>query len=324
LSALLGLLWDDSFAGRTAVRSERARFALVEVEATLGQSTFSTRRSGRGDRATVGWGMKSVLGGLQVLVAVAALCLVGESGSALAGSPPATFTDPSNDSGPAPDITSVTVSSPDSEQIVVTVAIANQPALATGAAVYVDLDTDQNPSTGSPSHGGADYVLHIYAQGVATFKVNRSDVGDPTGFNFYAIAQPNTSSSPNAFDLAPDYGTWSYQIAGAKVTLRVAAAVASKPRAGTSWTAKIRVLRSDTGKDLGSEGKVACAASVRGLGLKVVFAGTTTVTQSGLSRSFAVCKWRLPKTSHGKLATGRVTASYSGGATSHTFRAKVS
>jgi hypothetical protein len=294
--------------------------------------------------------MKPVLSGGRVLLAVAFLCLVGASSGALAASPPVTFADALGDSGLAPDITSVTVSSPDSEQIVVTVAIANQPALASGAAVYLDLDTDLNVSTGNPGHSGADYVLSIvgnadfgavrwngksyvgvimpslsvaYAQGVATFTVNRSDVGDPTGFNFYVITQPDTSSNPSVFDLAPEQGTWSYQIAGATLTLRIASAVASKPRSGASWTAKIRVVRSDTDKDLGSEGTVACAARVRRLTLKAAFVGTDTVTQNGLSRTFAVCKWRLPKTSRGKLATGKVTATYSSASTSHTFRAKV-
>jgi hypothetical protein len=268
----------------------------------------------------------------------------------LAASPPDTFTDRSDDSGAAPDISSVTISSPASEQIVVAVAIANQPTLAPGAAVYLDLDTDRNFSTGVRSHFGADYILHIfgdgrigalkwdgkglvdvtmpslsvvYAQGVATFKVNRSDLGDPIGFYFYVIAQTDHSSNPTAFDLAPDRGIWSYDIAGATVALKVADAVASKPRAGKSWTAKIRVVRSDTGEDLGSEGTVACAARVRRRVLRATFAGTTTLTQSGSSTSFAVCKWLLPETAHGKLVTGTVTASYSGGTATHTFRAKV-
>src|SRR5262245_49536764 len=120
---------------------------------------------GRGDRATVGGGMKSVLSRVQVLVGLAAVCLVAASAGALAASPPVTFLDGSGDSGAAPDIYSVTVSSPDSEQIVMTVAIANQPTLAFGAAVYIDLDTDRNPSTGLQSHAGAEYVLHIFGDG---------------------------------------------------------------------------------------------------------------------------------------------------------------
>jgi hypothetical protein len=295
--------------------------------------------------------MKPIVTGGGILLAVVVLGLAGESPRSMAASPPAKFTDPAGDSGGlVPDVTSVTVLSPDSKQIVVAVAIGNQPVLATGSAVYLDLDTDGNSATGNSGHLGADYVLSIYdnshfravkwngknyvdvrmpslsvtyARGIATFRVDRSDLGDPTGFNFYVITQPNTQSDTSEFDLAPNRRTWSYQIAGATLALRTASAVASKPRAGAFWTARIKVVRSDTGKDLGPKGTVACAGTAGQTTVKSAFAGFETLTQNGSSRSFAVCKWRLPTTSSGKPATGKITVKYGSASTSRTFRAKV-
>jgi hypothetical protein len=168
------------------------------------------------------------------------LALTQISAATAAPPPPAAtlFSDPSGDSGAAPDITSVAVSNTQAGQITFQATIANESTLSPGAVIFLSIDSDQNPATGSPTNAGADYYLIIglapgvtaarwdgstwvyaplpsatvsYANGVATFSVNRSDLGNPTGFNFYLDAQADTSNT-SAADFAPDSGVWNYQL----------------------------------------------------------------------------------------------------------------
>jgi hypothetical protein len=154
---------------------------------------------------------------------------------------PTVFSDPAGDSGSAPDVTSVAVANTAAGQITFQVTIANEPTLAPGAAIFVDIDTDQNPATGSLDHLGAEYVLSIvggpgggvgavrwngsswvltpltslsasFENGVATIAVDKSELGVATGFNFYLSGQVDTSASSTAYDLAPDTGVWNYQL----------------------------------------------------------------------------------------------------------------
>jgi hypothetical protein len=155
-----------------------------------------------------------------------------------AATAPAMFSDPSGDSGAAPDITSVAVSNTQAGQITFQVTIANEATLSPGAVIFVNIDSDQNPATGAPGYLGADDYLIIglasgaaaarwdgstwvqaplpsltasYANGVATFSLNKFDIGNPTGFNFYVDAQADTSNT-SAADFAPDSGIWNYQL----------------------------------------------------------------------------------------------------------------
>ena len=65
-----------------------------------------------------------------------------------------TFTDPTGDSGNAPDVTTVTASNDDNGQITFAISLANRTALSDSDLAIVQLDTDGNLSDG---FGGADY-----------------------------------------------------------------------------------------------------------------------------------------------------------------------
>jgi hypothetical protein len=149
-------------------------------------------------------------------------------------SPSQTYTDPTGDSQSAPDVTTVTVSNDAAGNTTFRVTIANRPALAPDDAVLIWLDSDRNPSTGSY---GTDYVVAIaasgsellkwdgtdfvryqhgpfsgsFSAGVATFIVNRVDIGNPASFDFWAGGSNGTGAT-FVFDSAPDQGLWTYTI----------------------------------------------------------------------------------------------------------------
>src|SRR5437879_6395717 len=120
-----------------------------------------------------------------------------------------TYSDPTGDAvNDAPDISSIVVANDDAGVITVAVSLANRSDVKDNDGVFVVMDTDQNASTGS---GGFDYIylgikdrnalfgwggssfgqanapsLHgTNGNGQVTFSINRADLGNTTGFNFY-------------------------------------------------------------------------------------------------------------------------------------------
>ena len=82
-----------------------------------------------------------------------------------------TFTDPTGDSGGAPDITNVVVDNDATGTITMTVTTANQADLATDARVDIIFDTDRNPATGSPSGGDYRVLMSLKAPGLHAGKL---------------------------------------------------------------------------------------------------------------------------------------------------------
>jgi hypothetical protein len=145
-----------------------------------------------------------------------------------------TYTDPTGDSGNAPDVTNVTVSNDDNGQIKFAITLANRTALSSSDGLLINMDTNGNFSDGL---GGADYGVVVassggallslaggnptpvtptqpfatsFATGVVTASVNKADIGNPTQLTFYIAA---TGDSGATFgDFAPDTGGWTYQV----------------------------------------------------------------------------------------------------------------
>src|SRR2546425_970811 len=124
-----------------------------------------------------------------------------------------TFADSTQEDPNAPDITTVVVSNDDSGLITFQINVGNRPQLTQDMEVDIVLDTDQNPSTGDPQLLGADYYIVLIPGHVGMFmwdatsntyinapfqtslissypitgpmiKLNSSDIGNSTGFNF--------------------------------------------------------------------------------------------------------------------------------------------
>jgi len=297
-------------------------------------------------------------GGLKFRILVAGIiaataCLVA-AGASIADT---TNADPTGDAkGGAPDITQVITSNDAAGTI--TFQITTVAPLIDTSDIGVALDTDSNPGTGA---GGAEYFLIAFTNGfaiakwngttftvatapslsmtrsgnVVTFKINRSDIGNPDRFGFSAFTE-NYDAADNFLggDDAPDGGLYQYaltftQCANGKdddgdgkidgndlgcssptdnlesddpVTLKASKAVTvpAKPKAGKVVVVGAAVLRMETGAGIPS-GTVKCAARV----------GTKALPGSGkVGSGVAACKFTLPKTSKGKTVRGTITVTF--------------
>lgn len=256
----------------------------------------------------------------------------------------ARFTDPGGDSGAAPDITAVTVANDAAGNLTFTVT-TNQPALPTGAGLGIFFDTDKNSSTGGD---GVEFLLIVtpsgwvferwdgtqfvtanassanstYANGVLTFKVNKSDITGVSSFVFWAFSvQSNAAGEIVATDAAPD-GTavYTYTLTvptppPPPLTLRASAPVAvpARPAAGKAFAVRVPVIRGDTGAALAS-GVVTCKVT---LGLKPLRAvGTVRAGR-------ATCAMVIPKTARGKQLRGTIKVTFRNVSVSKSFSYRV-
>jgi hypothetical protein len=296
----------------------------------------------------------ALVGGICAFVAFAAPA--GASGPSL------TFTDPTGDAGTAADITTVSVSNDANGQITFQINIANQ--FAKTNTVDLLIDADRNASTGDQQSAGAEYDVFAdfgqnswslgtwngsswvdepssstvsvgHSTNVLTISINRSDLGNTSGFNFW-IDSCDADCSAGHEDQAPSTGTWSYQLdtgatsngggggSGTAVHLSVFYLLAPKTvKAGHDYSVGMVVNRSDTSGFLGSEGTSQCKATLGGKPIALVGGQILTMTVHGAKVSAAVCDWHLPKSAQGKTIKGTITASYQGASVSRPFSARV-
>ena len=259
-----------------------------------------------------------------LLVALASGTLVASAHAALAEAP-VSLADPQGDAvGSAPDITTTVVSNDDAGNIRFRINLANQIHLARGSRVYVYIDADRDPATGSASVQGADYMLEVdgslgaYAlsrwseplwQPVApapgrvddwsglTITLNKLDLGGTSAFNYFVRTE---SESADRADVAPTTGTWTYVLGmGGSLTpeLRKLTAYASSltPRAGDRFQVARISLTLEDGSTVAPE-RASCSAKI----------GSTTLMPRG------TCLFRLPRTAHRKTMNVTVSAVYRG------------
>ena len=250
-------------------------------------------------------------GMLAFAAAIALLALSGFAGAAGGGPSTLAFTDAAGDATGAPDMTKVTING-DAVSGTITFALtaaALPLSTADGSQREVDLwlNTDRNDSTGSPA--GNEYALNVwtdstdpaqwfwdiyhYANGdwqeVAetptmhvsgsgndfSIQVNKSDLGGATSFDLYATSLASDASGNGlAHDVAPDVGTWLYDINGPSRTLITflrptfgkPVFVPAKPTAGKRLTISLPVTVSPLGKPAAplTTGKIVGSASIGG------------------------------------------------------------
>jgi hypothetical protein len=207
--------------------------------------------------------------------------------------------------------------------------IHNRSGFAANEAYGIFLDTDLNPATGG---AGAEYRVRLtseatilgkwdgtrfapqatlepatWASGygpVFTFKI--ADVGDVKGFNFIFFTTDGVIG-----DLAPNRGSWSYQLTPLELTVRAMAL--DRARAGRSFSARMAVVRSDFDLPLG-EGAIACSAKI----------GAKAMAGSGrFAGGRVVCTWRLPRSARGKRLSGTVAVTFQGVEAKRSFATRV-
>jgi hypothetical protein len=283
--------------------------------------------------------------------ALAAACVAWPAAGANSGG----FTDPTGDSGTAPDVTNVAVSNDDTGRITFQITVANRPALGSTDLLLVAMDTDGNLSDGVK---GLDYALGItaggtlvlsgasgslaeasapsltssFSGGVATIAVNRSDLGMTSQLNF--IVGTSGDDGATTGDFAPDGGFSNFQVvvsapapppppapapppppAATPLGLAPGKLTAGKARAGRPFVVSLVVHRADTGELLDG-GQVSCEGRIGKSPLR-------PAAKAPATNGLASCSWMIPATAHGKTISGSITVTYKGVKTAKAFSARI-
>jgi hypothetical protein len=279
---------------------------------------------------------KLIAGAVAVLALVAATVAGAET----------TFTDPTGDSGTAPDLASVAVANDAAGNITFRINVANQLTPATDAGVALVLDTDNNPTTGDEGweylvlFDGQDSSLGVlrwngtedvpvatttfrvgYTGGVLTITGNRSELANTTEFAFYLLGlQFDANGEIVAQDVVPDGDlVWEYTMTGLAPPLTLSAGAPTgkpaRPQAGKAFIVSVPVRRSDTRALLTAGGSVTCKAAV----------GGKTVKAAGRYGSGRPqCVLRIPRGSTGKMVRGTLTVTFQGKKVTKAFAFRVS
>jgi hypothetical protein len=263
---------------------------------------------------------------LAVLALALALVPTASSGS---------YADATGDNvGGAGDVTGVTVAGDkNTGQLVFRIAGVNM-ASSPQNVLFVDIDTDANPTTGNLLDGGDEYPFYVddgsydFARwdgsnwvdashatvrvsggtSLITISVNRSELANTSDFNFdvTALAVPFVGSTTVGLDLAPDDGSYNYAFDsnGPLITsVDVRTTPSGGPRAGKAFKVEPTALHLPPDGRMSASPVVAesytCAAKLGAKALRGTGRGSCT---------FAIPK----KKSRGKKLTVRLTVNYEG------------
>lgn len=255
------------------------------------------------------------------LAALALALLVVPSASAVR-----TYSDPTGDSGAAPDITSVAVSHDDTGWVSIAVT-TNQPVLSADALFWGFIDADRDASTGLSMHGlGVDELFigdgtggllaHIdnglfqiaftstlttsYANGVFTARFDRTEIGSGDRFAFAVESELDDANGDEiATDNAPDAPPgYEYSFVPLALTVGPPVGAPRTPISGKRFVVSSVVARSDAQPF--TTGAVTCTARAGKIALKPVAA-----VVGGAAR----CAMKVPKGMAGKTLRGTITVS---------------
>jgi hypothetical protein len=259
--------------------------------------------------------------GLILIVACVSLLAVAPAQGHLADHNPARTTDVAGDSGPAPDITGVTVANDLSGNVLFVVQVGNREGFVAKDLVAVLLDTDRNVGTGTPGTG-ADYLIIIDAAGPfiglgkwngTTFDdvtsstlrggwaagyvalINRSELGNTTAFDFQVVTHLDEG---DAFDRAPETDFGAYTIAPPHIASIVPRFSPTAPRGGATFRLQSVALTFES-DEKGVAASFTCRATLAGKRVKGTGPGG--------------CTFKLPKTAKGKQLVVTVSATPTGG-----------
>jgi hypothetical protein len=264
-----------------------------------------------------------------------------------------TFEDSRGEMANAPDITNVVVSNNDAARI--TITINGLPRLVEGMLVGIDIDTDNNPATGSqdPLSLGADYAIELVPGSANLFRwdgtsftrrsndppqstlvfsgtelavsINAAELGNTTRFNFGVVvvtgiitdAQGNPDFTNAQFDAAPDlgHGFWNYTVRVAPLRL-LARSFSLNPR-------RPQAGRSLTARLVAARSDTGAVVS----GGRVVCTATVGGRRIAGSGRFvgreARCVWRIPGSARGARIRGSIAVVFEGRRVTRSFSASV-
>lgn len=264
-----------------------------------------------------------------------------------------TFEDSRGEMANAPDITNVVVSNNDAGRI--TVTINGLPRLVEGMLVGIDIDSDNNPATGSqdPLSLGADYAIELVPGNANLFRwdgtsftrrsndppqstlvfsgselavsINAAELGNTTRFNFGVVVVTGITTDPQGnldftnaqFDAAPDlgHGFWNYTVRVAPLRL-LARSFSLSPR-------RPQAGRSLTARLVATRSDTGAVVS----GGRVVCAATVGGRRIAGSGRFvgreARCVWRIPGNARGARIRGSIAVVFEGRRVTRSFSATV-
>jgi hypothetical protein len=276
------------------------------------------------------------------------------SGSAAPATNSKTFPDSTGENPAAPDITTITVSNTDAGLISFKIDIPNRPTLTQDMLIALEVDSDNNATTGSSD--GTDYAIELFQGEVALFRwdgtnftrragdppatslifayrngvtitISAAELGNTKSFKFAAVAisgivtDPTTGESDftNAVgDAAPAIGAglYAYEVKITPPTLVVKSlkAVPARPAAGKPFSLRLVAARSDTGAAV-QNGRVTCVGRVGNARLKPQVARVVA--------GAATCTWNIPARAKGKPFRGSVAVTFEGLRASQGYVGKV-
>jgi hypothetical protein len=255
---------------------------------------------------------------MKKLFALLSTCVVAVLAADMARAD-ADFTDPSGDSGGAPDVTDVSVFNDAFNRVVFGAQIAGGAAMAADGEINFVVDADKNAATGSD---GWDYLIVMdgnkqwnllrwdgsqwaeapaatvktyFLGDVVLFGVDRSELGNTATFDFFVVSNKIAADEVVATDTVPDGdAVWSYATVTKTFDLSASPIIAvtkGGARVGRAFVAGYLASRTDSPEPI-SGPKSTCVATV---GLKRIPA---RVAQEG---DVAVCRVTVPKTAKGKV-----------------------
>jgi hypothetical protein len=255
-------------------------------------------------------------------LAAASLLLAGSASAA------EQYTDPSGDSGSAPDILGATVVANNSGQMIFHLAVANLPSSG-DVQTGLFIDSDANLTTGCVSCGGVDYTFivdqsdHTWGFGHWSgsawestpdstvvvlsvsdgflISVNKSELGNPSQINFWVLTM-TAGGGDGKEDDAPADGLWNFdlQAGGPAIQDVQLQAKPATPKAGKPFTVTVTGLTlPQTGaKDTPQPESYSCKATLAG---KPLAGGGANG-----------CTFKLNKKAKGKKLVVTVTVKYEG------------
>lgn len=260
---------------------------------------------------------------------VAALLLVPSASSG-------NYTDASGDQlGEVGDLTAVTVAGDKaSGQLLFRISGSNLASSDTNR-LFLDIDADANPLTGSLADDGAEYEFYVGGNSYAfgrwdgsqwvrasnltvlvsgntsqiTISVNRSELGNTADFNFVATTFSMTPLGGNAvqigLDLAPDDGAFNYSFDANGPQIN-SVDVKSTPSAGPKAGKQFVIV--PTGLKLPPDGRTTPAAV-----LPESYSCSAKLGAKRLAgRGTGGCTMTVPKKARGKRLTVLLTVNYQG------------
>jgi hypothetical protein len=264
-----------------------------------------------------------------------------------------TFEDSRAEMPNAPDITNVVVTNNDAGRI--TITINGLPRLVEGMLVGIDIDSDNNPATGSqdPLSLGADYAIELLPGNANLFRwdgtgftrrsndppqstlvfsgttlsvsINAAELGNTTRFNFGVVvvtgiitdSQGNPDFTNAQFDAAPDigHGFWNYTVRVAPLRLQ-ARSFSLSPRPPRAGSAlTARMVAARSDTGAVVTGGRVVCNATVG-GRRIAGAGRFVGRE-------ARCTWRVPGSARGARIRGSIAVVFEGRRVTRSFSATV-